>query len=415
MLLLRPSSSTSLYLGSPFPQSIVILRPVNYQFHVSKGSRFLSTQAGRTRRKMGITNSNGEQTYDRTTEVKQFDDSKIGVKGLVDSGITSIPRFFVHPPETLPSVSPTPKSFSDVIPTVDLSGITSNRRIIIVDQIREASHELGFFQIINHGIPSGVLNRTIAAVKGFNEQPTEVKSWYYGRGMSRGVAFSTNFDLFQSKAASWRDTIQLRFGSVAPDYDSIPEICRKELIEWDQHITRLGETLMEILCEGLGLDAGKLKELMCLDERIAVAHYYPYCPQPDLTYGITSHTDPGALTVLVQNEIGGLQVKHGEDWVDVKPIAGALVINIGDLLQIISNDEYRSVEHRVLANPFPEARVSIASFFNPSRREDLYGPLPELVSAKKPALYRQFTFNEYLRRFFSKELDGKSLINYFKF
>lgn len=84
------------------------------------------------------------------------------------------------------------------------------------------------------------------------------------------------------------------------------------------------------------------------------------------------------------------------------------------LLQIISNDEYKSVEHRVLANPFQEPRVSVAIFFNPGQRENLYGPLPELISDEKPAVYREFMFNDYMGRFFSKELDGKTLTNYYR-
>lgn len=70
-----------------------------------------------------------------------------------------------------------------------------------------------------------------------------------------------------------------------------------------------------------------------------MGHYYPYCPQLDLTFGITAHTDPGVLTVLVQNEIGGLQFKYGSgeeeaNWVDVEPVPGAFVINNGDILQV---------------------------------------------------------------------------------
>lgn len=84
------------------------------------------------------------------------------------------------------------------------------------------------------------------------------------------------------------------------------------------------------------------------------------------------------------------------------------------ILQIISNGEYKSVDHRVLANPHHEPRVSIAVFLNPGNREDTYGPLPELVSLEKPALYKPFTFSEFIQRFFKKELDNKSLVNYFK-
>lgn len=80
----------------------------------------------------------------------------------------------------------------------------------------------------------------------------------------------------------------------------------------------------------------------------------------------------------------------------------------------MSNDEYISVEHRVLANSFREPRISAAVFFNPSNRDRLYGPFPELISPEKPTRFKQFTLTDYLRRVFTKELDGKSLVNYYR-
>lgn len=74
-----------------------------------------------------------------------------------------------------------------------------------------------------------------------------------------------------------------------------------------------------------------------LEGRVIVGNYYPFCPQPDLTVGLAYLTDPGVLTVVQQDHVGGLQVKYGGSWVDVKPIPGALVINVGDLLQVNSN------------------------------------------------------------------------------
>lgn len=83
---------------------------------------------------------------------------------------------------------------------------------------------------------------------------------------------------------------------------------------------------------------------------------------------------------------------------------------------MISNDVYKSGEHRVFANQLGKARVSVAVFFDPGISEDVYGPLPELVSQQKPALYKQFKFSDVLKKGLDTGLEGegKYIINYFR-
>ncbi|KAJ0987243.1 hypothetical protein J5N97_005599 [Dioscorea zingiberensis] len=349
--------------------------------------------------------------FDRAEAVKEFDETKAGVKGLVDSGITALPPIFHHPN---PHLSPAASHLS--IPTVDLS----LPRSIVVDHIRSASKEWGFFQIVNHGIPLSAIENTISAIRSFHELPADVRSQHYTRGFVGGVSYSSNVDLFKAGAASWRDTVQIAMAPVRPEVDRIPEVCRAETLAWDEHVKEITREVMGLMCEGLGVDTKRIEEMSCLEARMMVCHYYPPCPEPDRTLGIVDHTDPSVLTVLIQDLIGGLQVKkeeNGEEvWVDVKPIPGALVINVGDLLQIISNDTYKSVKHRVVANSQEEARVSIGIFYNPAKRGELelYGPLPELISSEKPAVYRNFTMSEFMTTYFSKELRSKFTVEQFK-
>ncbi|KAL6179366.1 hypothetical protein ACLB2K_050881 [Fragaria x ananassa] len=352
--------------------------------------------------------------YDRLKELKEFDESKMGVKGLSDSGITSIPRFFIHPPETLPCKNlNSSTNAASSIPLLDLANLYSpTHRPKIIQQIKEAASTWGFFQVINHGIPASILDETIGSITAFHEQPHEIKADHYRRQEHHGVMYTSNNDLYRSKAATWHDSLQV---FTAPEEmkveEDIPEICRKEVITWDFHASKVAEALFELLAEGLGLEAGKFKELGFMKARLFLGHCYPYCPQPDLTVGIKSHTDAG-LTVLLQNQVGGLQVKHGNEWVDVKPLPGALTVNIGDFIQIISNGKYQSVEHRVLANSSKEPRISVLIFNNVGgwKESDEFGPLPELLSAEKPALYRGFTVPEFLQSFYSKGLDGKNIV-----
>ncbi|KAI6686027.1 hypothetical protein NL676_031940 [Syzygium grande] len=190
------------------------------------------------------------------------------------------------------------------------------------------------------------------------------------------------------------------------DQEQIPEVCRNEVMEWNQQTQRLGALLMGLLSEGLGLSPSKLQDMTRAEKRNMSMHYYPYCPQPDLTVGLKSHTDKGVITVLLQDQIGGLQVKHGGAWVDVTPAPGVLII--------MSNDEYKSIEDRVLANPGPEPRMSVAVFYYRRDSQNLIGLIPELVPPEKPAAFRQFKLGKYLKRFETEESDGITLKNYFR-
>lgn len=168
-----------------------------------------------------------ESIYDRRNELQAFDDTKTGVKGLVDAAITNLPRIFLHPQETLKDITtPTKTPFS--FPVIDLEGIDEDprKRDKIVAQVGEASEKWGFFQVVNHGIPASTLEEMVNAVRGFNEQETEIKKQYYTRDMTRKFGFNSNFDLFSSPAANWRDSL---FCAVAPDPpqpDQLPPLCR---------------------------------------------------------------------------------------------------------------------------------------------------------------------------------------------
>ncbi|KAJ0089138.1 hypothetical protein Patl1_32575 [Pistacia atlantica] len=118
--------------------------------------------------------------YDRRKEVEEFDSSKMGVKGLSDSSITSIPKIFIHPPETLSTLKSSQDDTTIAIPVIDLAKINSPvDRPNIIQQVKEAAKSWGFFQVINHGIDLSVVENTIQAVKSFHEQPAEMKAKFY--------------------------------------------------------------------------------------------------------------------------------------------------------------------------------------------------------------------------------------------
>jgi isopenicillin N synthase-like dioxygenase len=105
-------------------------------------------------------------------------------------------------------------------------------------------------------------------------------------------------------------------------------------------VTKLCQTLMKVLSISLGLGADYLKNAFGGEGGVGEClrvNYYPKCPRPDLTLGLSAHSDPGGLTVLLaDHRVGGLQVRKGDAWFTVQPLAGAFVINIGDQIQVSS-------------------------------------------------------------------------------
>ncbi|CAL5031941.1 unnamed protein product [Urochloa decumbens] len=355
---------------------------------------------------------------DRRRKLQAFDDTKAGVKGLVDAGVTSIPRIFHHPPESLKDiVTPCPPSSCTdggggafAIPVVDLSSAV--RREDVVAQVRRAAGTVGFFHVTNHGVPAELMAGMLAGARRFNEGPVEVKRALYSRDRDRKVRFGSNFDLFQSEAANWRDTLFCDLAPDPPPPEELPEALRDVITEYGDAVMKLGLRVFELLSGSLGLRSDHLREMGCAESLHVLSQYYPPCPEPHLTLGIKRHTDPGFFTVLLQDGMGGLQVLVDRTWVDVLPLPGALTVNIGDFLQLVSNDRFKSVEHRVPANKSKDtARVSVASFFHADlkRSTRLYGPITD---GRNPPLYKSVTAREFIAHFNSVGLDRWTLDYY---
>ncbi|XP_007035068.2 PREDICTED: 1-aminocyclopropane-1-carboxylate oxidase homolog 1 [Theobroma cacao] len=361
-----------------------------------------------------------ESNFDRKKELKAFDDTKTGVKGLADAGLANIPRIFVTE-QLRQENNSEPRHGSDFcIPIIDLTGVDEDASLHreIINKVRDACEKWGFFQVVNHGIPLNTLDDMIDGIRRFHEQDPEVKKGIYTRDYTKKVLYNSNPDLHRKKtAANWRDSLTFHMAPKQPDPEELPAVCRDIIFDYTNKVTTLGRTLFKLLSEALGLHPTYLEESGCMEATFCFGHYYPACPEPDLALGTASHADSSFLTVLLQNQIGGLQVLHEKQWIDIPSVRGALVVNLGDMLQLISNGKFVSVYHRVLAKAIGP-RVSVAYFFRihlpPANPLRVYGPIKELLSEENPPIYRDITIKDFVYHYYGEGLDGRRSLEHFR-
>ncbi|CAA3029428.1 Iron ascorbate family oxidoreductase [Olea europaea subsp. europaea] len=190
----------------------------------------------------------------------------------------------------------------------------------------------------------------------------------------------------------------------------LPTKFRGAIDEYAVELKNLALKILDIMAKAVHMKAEEMNTVFGEGMQAMRMNYYPPCPQPELVTGLYPHSDAVGLTILLQvNEIEGLQIKKYGAWIPVVPLPNAFVINTGDILEIVTNGIYRSIEHRATGNSKKE-RLSIATFFNPNIDGDL-GPAPSLVTPDSPAKFKRISFFDYMKGLFSRELDGKSYLD----
>ncbi|XP_038887395.1 protein DMR6-LIKE OXYGENASE 2-like [Benincasa hispida] len=342
-------------------------------------------------------------------------------------------KAFIQAPEHRPKLA---VSEADGIPTIDLSPIFNSPGgdfpDDLVRQIASASSEWGFFLVVNHGVPSEKRRRIEATAREFFGQSLEEK-----RKVRRDEGVVTGyFDTELTKnVRDWKEVFDFMVAdptvvpaSPEPDDDELthwtnqwpeyPPEFREACEEYVEELEKLGHKLMELIAVSLGLPAKRFRDYFKEQTSFVRLNHYPSCPSPELALGVGRHKDPSVLTVLAQDDVGGLEVKRKRDgeWVRVKPVPDSYVVNVGDITQVWSNEKYESVEHRAMVNSKKE-RYSIAFFFNPSH-STIIEPLEELINPQNPLKYKSFTYGKFLanrKRSNFKKLNVENIqISHFK-
>ncbi|KAJ7977257.1 hyoscyamine 6-dioxygenase-like [Quillaja saponaria] len=176
-------------------------------------------------------------------------------------------------------------------------------------------------------------------------------------------------------------------------------------------VKKLSSKILELIREGLGLESGFFDDEF--DQPLSLlANHYPPCPNPSLVLGVSKHSDPNLITILLQDDIHGLQVFKDGKWIGVEPLPNAFVVNFGYTLQIISNGKLKSAEHRVVTNS-SHARTS-AGFFVSTSKDRTIEPAEALIDASNPPVYNSFKYKEILGHFLSVNGDSEVVLEPFK-
>ncbi|RDX77503.1 Protein DOWNY MILDEW RESISTANCE 6, partial [Mucuna pruriens] len=312
-----------------------------------------------------------------------------------------VPSSYVQPPERRPTNAIL--ASTKLVPVIDLGALD---RAHTITNILKSSQDYGFFQVINHGVSKNLVDAKLNIFKEFHAMGEEVKIKESSKDPNgRCKLYTSSGRITKAVAEYWKDTLRhpchpleefieywphKPFGyrfyiglhnlyvrtceSCEQLRGSVGEITNcfhknNTLIlkgKYTKELRELGLKILELLSEGLGLNP----EYFCggLSENpLLLSHYYPPCPEPSLTLGTSIHKDPKLITILLQEPaVNALQIFKDGEWIGVEPIPNAFVVNIGVMLQIISNGRFVAAEHRVITNS-SSARHSVAYFVNPTK------------------------------------------------
>ncbi|CAM6093656.1 unnamed protein product [Calypogeia fissa] len=341
------------------------------------------------------------------------------------SAVASQPPAPTPASETAPSLKPTwqnscpSPATSDIdpamsLPMIDLGGLRSGDpadRARIVKELGEATAEWGFFQVVNHSVTDELQDKMQALAQDFFSLPMDVKKraeivghnhrLFGYKPVLRAKKEGDEKILFKEALADSREpefSIESLIKQIWPGgnptvSDTITEHC--------ESVEALGRTLLELMAESLGVPTNYYsRHFKNPEERYGTwrLHHFTATSHPYDLWRTPPHSDPSVLTLLKQ-DVGALQVKKagGNSWIDIKPLPGSYVINVGDILEAWTNGRFPSVEHRVALKEDVE-RYSMVVFLD-ARPEMLIEAPKELIDDEHPAQFRPFIAGDYRTNF----------------
>ncbi|KAG8078689.1 hypothetical protein GUJ93_ZPchr0007g5990 [Zizania palustris] len=308
-------------------------------------------------------------------------------------------------PFVWPNADARPASADELdVPVVDVRVLRNGDAVGLrraAAQVAAACATHGFFQVSGHGVDATLARAALDDASDFFRLPlAEKRRARRVPGTVSGYTIA-HADRFASKLP-WKETLSFGFNdrgctpvvsdyftsTLGPDFESMGGVYQK----YCEEMKELSLTIMELLELSLGVERGYYREFFADSSSIMRCNYYPPCPEPERTLGTGPHCDPTALTILLQDDVSGLEVLVDGNWRPVRPVPGAMVINIGDTFMALSNGRYKSCLHRAVVNQ-RQSRQSLAFFLCP-REDRVVRPPP---GAATPRHYPDFTWADLMR------------------
>lgn len=302
------------------------------------------------------------------------------------------------------------------IPVIDLEGLgeaSADRRIAA--DLLQAYGEWGFGYLVHTPIDPALLDATFAQSRAFHALPMAEKLRIRVNAQHRGyIPFKASTDVNSSVEQVTKPNLSESFmmlrecGPEDPDvvagaylaganqWPALPGF-REALAAYDSAIGQVAARLIAVFDRALGAGGALSAMFEPPTTWLRLLHYPPQDPQsPSDEFGSAPHTDFGAITILAQDDVGGLSVKTLDgEWVDVPPVPDSFVLNVGDMLHRLSNGRLRSTPHRV-TNRTGRERFSIPFFYDPNVRT-VIEPLPSTAGADRATGFDPIVYGDWLR------------------
>ncbi|KAJ1401624.1 Oxoglutarate/iron-dependent dioxygenase [Sesbania bispinosa] len=282
------------------------------------------------------------------------------------------------------------------IPTVDLSPFLreddEDGKKKVMEVITQACSEYGFFQIVNHGVSLDLMKRAMELSKTFFDYPDEEK---IKSSPSTNAPLPAGYNRQPLHSADKNEYLMIfppgsNFNVYPPNPPQFTEVIEELFVQ----LSKMGVLLENIINDCLGLPPNFLKEYNHdrSSDIMVVMHYFPTSNIENV--GITEHEDSNVVTFILQDGVGGLQVLKNGHWIPVVPAEGTIVVNVSDVIQVLSNKKFKSATHRVV-KAGERSRYSYVFFHNLSG-DKWVEPLPQFTKEIGEApKYRGFLYKEY--------------------